>query len=227
MHILDVTETDIGTIYLGRRTVEGIAGWVYEILIGDDVLMTSLSPFSERALSTSALAQHSGEAVRVLVGGLGLGYTAQAALEDQRVEAVRVIEKMDFVIDWMKAGLLPLSESFAAERRLRITQGDVYEFLLGPAEEGYDLILIDVDHAPDAPLSKSSKPFYTAAGQHCVAQHLRPGGLLGVWSEVENEDFASVLAGVYDTSHCEEIFWQDHELPEADFQNLLFFARKA
>jgi len=225
LDILEVTDTSIGTLYLGRREVAGVAGWIYEILLGSDVLMTSLAPVSERALATSALAQHEAtRPLRVLVGGLGLGYTAQAALADPRVASVEVIEKMDFVIDWMRGGSLPLSREFAAESRLQIVQGDVYEKLLGPVSDRYDLILVDVDHAPDDPLSDDSRPFYTTEGQQRVAQHLRPGGVLGVWSAVGDNAFATVLATTYAASSCEDIFWEDLEFPEADYQNVLFFA---
>ena len=224
--ILDVAETEIGTIYLGKRQVPGAVDTVFEILIGEDVLMTSLAPVSERRLSTSALAQHTGSGpLRVLVGGLGLGYTASAALEDSRVHSLCVVEKMDFIINWMKEGQLPLSESFANEERLSIVRGDVYRTLLGPVTETYDLILIDVDHAPDDPLSEESAPFYTQEGQKRVSQHLRPGGILGIWSAVEDQDFMAVLAEVYEHSLCEEVVWQDLEFPEADYQNALFFAR--
>jgi len=125
----------------------------------------------------------------------------------------------------MKAGALPLSEQFAGDPRVEIAQGDVYEELLGPASQTYDLILIDVDHAPDDPLSEESMPFYSKEGQACVTQHLAPGGVLGVWSAVEDEDFSQVLAATYEKSHREDVFWQDIELPEADFQNVIFLAQ--
>lgn len=224
--ILELADTEIGMIYLGRREVPGVAGWIYEILIDDDVLMTSLAPVSERQLSRSALAQHSGAGpLRVLIGGLGLGYTAQAALEDERVGSVRVVEKMDFIIDWMGSGKLPLSARFADDSRLQIAKGDIYQTLLGPANDHYDLILVDVDHAPDDPLSPASAPFYTIEGQKRVARHLRPGGILGIWSAVEDDAFSQVLAEVYPESHREDVCWQDLEFPEADYQNALFYAR--
>ncbi len=224
--ILDLAITEIGTFYLSRRESSAHSDWVYEILIGDEVLMSSLDPVSERRLASSALQLHSkGKALRVLVGGLGLGHTAQAALEDDRVDHVRVVEKMDFVIDWMASGQLPLSKPFATDERLEVVSGDVYDLLLGTPDGRYDLILIDVDHAPDDPLSEKSAAFYTAEGQRAVQRHLLPGGVLGVWSAAYVESFSRVLADVYSASHSEDVHWQDIELPEADFQNVLFFAR--
>ena len=224
--ILDLATTEIGTFYLSRRRSSAGPDWVYEILIGDEVLMSSLDPVSERRLAGSALKLRTDdEPLRVLVGGLGLGHTAHAALADSRVSHVRVVEKMQFVVDWMASGQLPLSEVFAADERLEVVLGDVYALLLGEAHEHYDLILIDVDHAPDDPLSEDSAAFYTADGQRAVQRHLRPGGILGIWSAADDARFSRVLADVYSASHSEDVYWQDIELPEADFQNVLFFAR--
>ena len=224
--VVEEAQTDIGRIQIGRRQPVGSHEWIHEILIDGSLLMSSISPVSERRLSTGALKLHGGEsALRVLIGGLGLGYTAEAALEDSRVSQVQVVEKMDFIIDWMSRGLMPLSAQFGAETRLEIVQGDVYADLLGPANETYDLILVDVDHSPEDLLSEASTPFYTVEGQLLVAQHLRPGGILGVWSAFDNDDFSQVLETVYTNGHREELSWPDDEFPNSEYHNVLFFAR--
>ncbi len=218
-------DTPIGTLYLGRRMVPGRPDWVYEIRISGQLLMSSKDNHSEKQLSTTALVLHQGEGpLRVLVGGLGLGYTAQAALAGSRVEGVRVVEKMDFVIAWMRDGMLPLSAELAADPRVEIVQGDIYEDLLGPASTRYDLILVDVDHSPDDRLADGPGTFYTAEGQRRVARHLAPGGVLGVWSAWDNDAFAEVLAQQYPQSCREVVRWIDEEAPEEDCHNVLFFA---
>jgi spermidine synthase len=221
---LEHAETPIGTIYLGRRRSELQDEWVYEIQISGRLLMSSLHNVSERQLSTTALSLHGGEGpLKVLVGGLGLGYTAEAALRSPSVASVRVVEKMDFVIDWMNRGLLPLSEEFAADERLEIVQGDVYEQLLGPTAERYDLILVDVDHGPADRLADGIGRFYTVQGQQAVAQHLAPGGVLAVWSAFDDEEFAVVLDEVHPRSCREEASWDDSEDPGVVIRDVLFF----
>jgi len=233
LDLLGHADTPIGTLYLGRRHIPGREDWIYEIQISGQLLMSSLNNISERQLSTSALALHDrgGAPLRVLVGGLGLGYTAQAALEGANVGSLRVVEKMDFVIDWMARGLLPLSHQFGSDERLSIAQGDVYDDLLGPASEQYDVILVDVDHAPDDRLSAASEPFYTVHGQRQVARHLAPGGVLAVWSATDNDAFAEVMSEVYPRSRREDVRWDDTEaVAEAEgryFHNVLFFGGAA
>ena len=203
---------------------------MYDVNIDGALLMSSVSPLSERQLATSALAKHPGEGpLRILVGGLGLGYSAQAALECPRAGTVRVVDRMDFVIQWMQDGLLPLSEQLNGDERIELVQSDVYADLLGPASETWDLILMDVDHSPDSPLDPASLDFYTPKGQARVLEHLAPGGILAVWSAHDNERFAAVLAQVYPESWREQIRWSVEYEGEEDqhLHNVLFLARKA
>jgi spermidine synthase len=228
--ILDSADTPIGEIYLSRRELLNQPGaWVYSVGIDGKLLMSSVSPRSERQLATSGLAMHrGGHRLRVLIGGLGLGYTAQAALESSRPSTVRVVDSMDFVIRWLKEGLLPISEQLNADERLELIQSDVYADLLGPPSATWDLILIDVDHSPDDPLEPSSSAFYTTEGQERVAEHLAPGGVLGVWSAHDNDSFAAVLDEAYPETSREHVRWTiEHEgESEEPLHNVLFFARK-
>ena len=139
----------------------------------------------------------------------------------------KVLLDTNIYIDWMNDGLLPLSSEFAVEDRLQIVEGDIYEDLLGPAAEHYDLILVDVDHSPSDRLSNASEPFYTEQGQRRVSRHLRPGGMLAVWSSCDNDDFFAVLAEVYSAAHREDVKWEDIGLCDEPLHDVLFFSRVA
>ncbi|MFT4627960.1 MAG: spermidine synthase [Myxococcota bacterium] len=220
-------EQAIGVLYLSRYPKDDHpGGWVYTVHIEGDLLMSSVSPLSERLLATNAIAAHTGtKPLRVLIGGLGLGHTAEAALDSPRAGHVRVVDRMDFVINWLRDGLLPLSERLTNDPRVELATGDVYGDLLGEPDGEWDVILVDVDHAPNMPLDLDSLPFYTPEGQAAVRRHLAPGGVLAVWSAFDSEHFTDVLKQSYARAWSEHIRW---EVPnEGPLHNVLFFATDA
>jgi spermidine synthase len=226
--IVDSRVTPIGVVELRRRELPARPGMVVtEITIDDDMLMSSLSTVSERALATSALAMHTGgDGLQVLVGGLGLGYTALVALSDPRVAHVRVVDRLPAVIGWLREGLLPLSDELHADDRLEVSEGDVYTELLGAGREAWDLVLIDVDHSPMEPLDPASEPFYTWQGQRQAIDHLAPGGVLAVWSADDDDDFAGVLEEVYADARRERVCWVNELIDDEEIEEILFLARK-
>jgi spermidine synthase len=226
--LVDSRVTPIGVLELRRRELPAKPGTIVtEITINDEMLMSSLSTVSESALSTSALAMHTGsDGLRVLVGGLGLGYTAHVALADPRVAHVRVVDRLPAVIGWMRQGLLPLSDELNGDPRVEICEGDVYAELLGPGREAYDLLLIDVDHSPTEPLDPASEPFYRWQGQRQVIEHLAPDGVLGVWSSEDDHYFAAVLDEVYPEARRERIRWVNELIDEEEIEEIIFLARR-
>jgi len=221
-------DTPIGVFDLRRRQVPTATGsrTVTEVLVNGELLMSSKNTDSERALATSALALHGGDSnLSVLVGGLGLGYTAHAALADPRVSLVRVVDRIPVLFDWLRAGHLPLSAELNADDRFKIVESDVYSDLLSEGEAKYDAVLIDVDHTPRERLDESSAPFYTADGQRHVARHLKPGGVLAVWSAGDDDEFAAVLDEVYPHAQREHVTWEDDYL--GTLTDVLFLARTA
>ena len=169
--ILAYEPTELGVLCLRRRELLCEPGTIVtEVTLDNEFLMSSYLTASERALSDVALEMHAGSDLRVLVGGLGLGYTAHAALASDSVTACEVVEFLPQVIDWLKSGIVPLSDELNNEPRLLVSSGDVYKKLAEPPvhDEGvaqaYDLILIDVDHSPDENLGSANGRFYTAEG---------------------------------------------------------------
>ena len=221
--VLDLQDTALGELCLRRRELVSRPGIIItEVTLDQGFLMSSYHTESERRLAEFALEMHPGEGLSVLVGGLGLGYTAHAALASPRTARVEVVELLEPVMAWLDKGWLPTGEALAADSRFEVVQGDVYARLLGAP--GQAIILIDVDHAPDEPLDDSSAAFYTDAGLRAVAQHLNPGGVLAVWSTDPNPRFEATLRSVFGPIEVEVVRWWN-DLIDVDKEDTLFAAR--
>lgn len=201
---IDRRETTMGTITVRRRFEPTLEVDVYEVKLGDEFLMSSLFTVTEIQLAELALAQIGGADLDVVVGGLGLGYTARAALADPRVGSVRVVEALDAVIEWQERGLLPFSAELVSDDRCRLVHGDFFAMVasgapLGPeAPERFDAILVDIDHTPTHLLHPSHAPFYETAGLARLAACLHPGGVFGLWSDGRpDEAFLAVAESVF------------------------------
>ena len=235
VEFLAFEETPLGPICLRRRELLSQPGVVVtEVTLNHEFLMSSLYTDSERALSRIAIEMHGtsvssvNQSLNVMVAGLGLGYTAHAALQSESVARVEVIELLPQVVQWMKTGLVPLSAELVAESRLVITPGDAYQRLSGnPTADVplFDLILIDVDHSPDDRLGDgASASFYTTKGLLSAKQHLAANGILGVWSYAESSPFVDALnecfaeVRVEPITHLNEMIHEEHT-------DWLFFAR--
>ena len=211
---LDRRTTAIGELVLRRRLIPGLGSdLVYEIKRDDELLMSSLVNDSEIALAQLAI-PHVGDGIfDVLVGGLGLGYTAWAALGYERVRSVRVVELLPAVIEWHRQGLLPLGTELADDPRCRLLQGDFFLFATDPSVRdlvhpagGYGAILLDIDHAPDAWLRPEHGGFYAAEALAATAALLQSGGVLAVWSCGEPQAaFEAELAEVFPSVSTEEV----------------------
>jgi spermidine synthase len=199
--------TPLGEISLRRRFDPSLAVDIFEVKLGDEFLMSSLFTVAEEELSRLGLAAVPGTSLDVLVGGLGLGYTAVAALEDERVRSVTVVDAVEPVIDWHRRGLLPVSERLTGDPRTRLDLGDFFDRMrkepdptMEPAG-GYDAILVDIDHSPRHLLVPGSADFYTADGLRRLRRHLTDGGVFALWSDdPPDEEYGALLAEVFATS---------------------------
>lgn len=224
--ILAYEPSPLGMLCLRRRELLAEPGTVVtEVTLDHEFLMSSHFTASERALAAKALEIHRGSALRVLVGGLGLGYTAREALASPRVDRVEVVEFLPQVIGWLRQGLVPLSDELNAEPRLDVEEGDVYQLLLAPARRTFDLVLIDVDHSPSENLAAPNDAFYTEEGLVRVSAHLAPRGVLGVWSASPNDTFASALRTRFDDVRVETVNFRNTHAG-VDQTDWLYFARR-
>jgi spermidine synthase len=229
---LDHRDTPIGALSLRRRRDLKSGADIFEIKLGDEFLMSSLFTASEIALAQLGLAELSGDALEVVVGGLGLGYTAQAVLAHQNVASLIVVDALEAVIDWHTKGLVPLGRELSAEPRCRMVHGDF--FALTASREGFDpaaprrqfdAVLVDIDHSPDALLDAGNAGFYSEEGLASVSTHLRPGGVFGLWSnEVADDNFTARLTRVFASARAEGVTFHN-PLQDKPFTQTVYLAR--
>lgn len=227
-------ETPIGVVSLRRRRELRLDVDVFEIKLGDEFLMSSLFTASEIALARLGIAALTGPGRDIVVGGLGLGYTAHAVLEHADVTSLLVVEMLDAVIDWHRDHVLPLGASLTDDARCRFVNGDFF----GLAADGegfdsalpgrrFDAILVDIDHSPDALLDTRSSGFYRPAGLRQLATHLKPGGVFGLWSnDRPDETFTARLAAEFSEAWAEAVTF-DNPLQDRPFTQTVYLARKA
>lgn len=190
--ILDYRQTSLGDLMLRRRRVLSLGGVeVFEVKLGDGFLMSSLFHEVEVALADTGLAGVDASLMDVVVGGLGLGYTAAAALKHPEVRSLFVIEALAPVIDWHREGRVPLGPSLTGDARCRLVHGDFFAMAAAP-EIGFDIetpgrrfhaVLLDIDHSPRHVLHHLHASFYAPAGLRQLATHLHPGGVFAMWSD--------------------------------------------
>lgn len=194
---LDWADTPWGTLSLRRRFDTVTQREVDEVKLDDDYLMSSQFTVSEQELARLGLAAAQGDRLRVLVGGLGLGYTAWEALRDDRVHELIVIEALDRVIDWHRRELFDDTRGLAADLRTRLVHDDFFGLVReGRLERPVDVLLVDIDHAPDRVLRGDHGDFYTAAGQASAARMLTPHGVFGLWSDEPPDPAMTELARI-------------------------------
>ena len=225
LEILESVETAIGLLCLRRRELLSRPGTIVtEVTLDHEFLMSSYNTASEDALATLGIDWHGGKELSVLVGGLGLGYTAQAALDCSPAAKVDVIEFLPEVISWLSRDLIPLAGKLSDEPRFSVFQDDFFKYLGAPAPRRYDVILVDIDHSPDENLDSTSLDFYTLEGLARVRAHLEDHGVLAVWSSADNENFASALRDAFSEVRVEAVQWHN-ELIDEDQCDLVFLAR--
>jgi spermidine synthase len=225
LEILAYEHTSLGPLCLRRRELLSRPGTlVTEVTLNQEFLMSSLYTASETALARLALEMHPGAGLRVLVGGLGLGYTAAAALESPRVEEVRVLELLPQVIGWLEQDLLPLSAELKADPRFEVEPGDFFARVAEPLAHPFDLVLVDIDHAPDHHLDHANLPFYGPEGLAPVRAHLAPNGVLAVCSSADSDEFRHALEQSFGEVRVESVTFRN-DLVDETVTDWIFLAR--
>jgi len=207
----------MGEISLRRRLEPVLQVDVWEVKLDDEFLMSSLFTATEEAVGRLGMAATPGDELRVVVGGLGLGYTAWAALEDPRIASLHVIETLEQVIGWHRDHLVPLGAELSADERCHLVHGDFFAM----AEAGiafddgssgpFDAILVDIDHTPSHHLDVGHEGFYTPDGLRRVADQLVSGGVFALWSDdPPDEAFVDTMREVYADVWFEVVRFPNH-----------------
>jgi spermidine synthase len=231
---LDFRPTPIGVLSLRRRRSLTTGDDIYEIKLGDEFLMSSAFTAAEIELARLGLAALAHADLDVVVGGLGLGYTAQAVLEHRRVRSLIVVDALAEVIEWHQQGLLPLGKQLTDDPRCRFVNGDF--FAMSDSQEGFDsatpgrrfdAVLVDIDHSPRNLLHPRHAVLYQPAGLARLAEHLNPGGVFALWSnDPPDPAFERDLASVFATSAAHVVTF-DNASGQHDATNTVYVAVKA
>jgi spermidine synthase len=206
---IDSQASAIGQISLRRRRIPAFGDRdIYEVKLGDEFLMSSMFVEAEEALSTLGLAAVKGDNLSVVVGGLGLGYTAVTALEDERIAELFVVDALDTVIGWHKDELVPLGKILNADTRNNYVFGSFFDLATDPCTgfdpdnngKKFDAILLDIDHSPTEFLNVANASFYTTENLGLMAEQLKPQGVFAMWSQnLPEESFEALLKTVFDS----------------------------
>jgi spermidine synthase len=229
---LDWRPTPMGDISLRRRRDPVTGNDVYEVKLDDDFLMSSMFVAAEVEVARLALAAlpATDGGVDVVVGGLGLGYTAQTVLENPQVRSLVVVEALPEVIEWHERGLVPVGPVLTADPRCRLVQGDFFALAAASGldpddpERRFDAVVVDIDHSPRHLLHPSHAGFYAASGLARLAEHMRPGGVFALWSnDPPDAEFEDVLTGVFADVQATVVSFPN-PLQESDAANTVYVA---
>lgn len=231
---IDSQPSRLGDITLRRRRIPALGDRdIYEVKLGEEFLMSSMFVDAEVALADLGIDAVDGDQLRVVVGGLGLGYTAEAALKHEQVSELLVVDALDTVIHWHQQEKVPLGKVLNEDARCRYVLGSFFDMAV--SEEGFnpevpgqvfDAILLDIDHSPRALLNDSNASFYNADSLARMAVHLCPGGVFAMWSnEPPDEPFMDILRTLFTDVDAKVVsFYNPFQNRESS--NTVFLARK-
>jgi len=209
---IDSQTSSIGEISLRRRRMPAFGDRdIYEVKLGDEFLMSSMFVEAEEALSTLGLAAVKGDNLSIVVGGLGLGYTAVKALEDPRIGEQYVVDALDTVIGWHRDERVPLGKILNADPRNHYVLGSFFDLATAPSggfdpgcdDKKFDAILLDIDHSPTEFLNAANAQFYTTEKLTLMAEQLKPAGVFAMWSQnLPEAHFEALLKTVFESVEC-------------------------
>jgi spermidine synthase len=189
-------ESERGEVVL-RRRISAEGADAIELRVNGVFVMDTVETASEIELAAAAL-ELVPDPRDVVVGGLGLGFTAQRVLADPRVERVMVVEIEESLVEWMRNGTIPHGPALLADQRIRIVNADLL-MAIAEARSTYDLILLDVDNGPGYLVHDDNIRVYEEAFLRRCGDLLNPGGVLVIWSAAAAPELLSAMRAVFET----------------------------
>lgn len=188
--IIERSHTERGDIQLQKREDH------YEIIYNGTFLMATYNGESERLLVSRALGRSRGPH-KVLIGGLGVGFSLEEALSDPRVTQVDVVEIEEVIIQWNRKHLAAVSGYALDDPRTNVIHTDLLQWM-SRTDETYDVICLDIDNGPDWTVSESNTGLYSERGVSGLIRLLRPQGILSFWSATASNEFVDFLKLFFD-----------------------------
>jgi spermidine synthase len=185
-------------------------GHRYEIISNGVFLMDTGDGRSERLLVRAALDARAG-ARRLLIGGLGVGFSLAEAVADPGLTAIMVVEREPAVIGWQRTHLSGFSGNALADPRVTVVEADLVDWLDTPTTTGFDAVCLDIDNGPEWTVTDGNTHLYTDAGLSAVRRVLSPTGVLAVWSAAAAPTFEARLRTFFT-----EVRVHDIEVPRGE-----------
>ena len=199
MEYVEIARADSGHGELVLRERRGEGPAVVELRANGVFVMDTAEHATEFALADAAL-ELVAEPARVLVGGLGLGFTLDRVLADRRVERCTVVEIEPALVEWMRDGTLAHGRQILADRRAEVVVGDVAMVIAETRPSSYDVVLLDVDNGPGHLVHETNAALYEEPFLAAVHEALAPGGAVVVWSAARAPELAERLRAVLGAS---------------------------
>ena len=188
-------ESERGELVL-RQHAETDGTSTLELRANGVFVMDTRETTSDRELARQGL-KRSDQPRRVLVGGLGLGFTLQEVLADPRVERVTVVEIEPALVGWLRDGTVPRGPALLTDPRVEVLVGDVGQTIDEAGEAAYDVVLLDVDNGPGYLVHDANAALYDAALLEATRTALAEHGLCVIWSADHDESLDATLREVF------------------------------
>ncbi|MFD0690028.1 spermine/spermidine synthase domain-containing protein [Actinomadura fibrosa] len=183
---------------VGGELVLRRAGADYEIISNGVFLMDTRNGESERLLIRAALEaalEGAASPVRLLIGGLGVGFSLAEALRSPEVAHVTVVEREPAVVGWHGSVLRPWSEGGLDDPRVAVECADLLDHIAAAEAGAFDALCLDIDNGPDWTVTPGNARLYGPSGLDALARLLAAGGVLAVWSAGAAPAFEALLRG--------------------------------